>query len=258
MALSVEYTNNAEYANSKDVMVIADVEFQAADGLTAKLVGAPSARRDKKDQETEDALDLYDNANVLQRGTVIRYLFQVQATSEQAKLRGMAAGDLLGKTVVTWRKSMGELGRVSSPPIYCPVASREGPVFQSGLSVDVAASPKLAYNFPVTVEPIDPPRRMVWQAPTKLQFLVVNHSTTEKALQLQFRSTGTGLTVYGQSSLSLGTVPANGGSKVATVNFVALTAGLLRLDGCLVVDLAADTAIAQPPLFDVLVEHDSQ
>lgn len=241
-------------------MVIADVEFQAAVGLTAKLVGAPSTRRDKKDQEQtdDDALDLYDNANVLQRGTVIRYLFQVQATSEQAKLRGMAAGDLLGKAVVTWRKSMGELGRVSSPPIYCPVASREGPVFQSGLSVDVAASPKLAHDFPVTVEPIDPPRRMVWQAPTKLQFLVVNHSTTEKALQLQFRSTGTGLSVYGQSSMSLGTVPANGGSKVATVNFVALTAGLLRLEGCFVVDLATDTVIAQPPLLDVFVEHNAQ
>lgn len=260
VALSVEYTNNAEYANSKDVMVISDVEFQAAEGLTAKLVGAPSAGRSKKEGEEEvtDALALYDKANVLQRGTVMRYIFHIQASSEQAKLRGMAANDLLGKAVVTWRKSMGELGRVLSPPIYCPVASREGPVFQSGLSVDVAASPKLAHDFPVTVEPIDPPRRMTWQTPTKLQFLVVNHSTVEKALQLQFRTTGTGLAVYGQSSLSLGTVPANGGSKVATVNFVALTAGLLRLDGCLVVDLATDTPIPQPPLFDIFVEHNAQ
>lgn len=256
VTLAVEYTNNAEYANSRDVMVISNVQFQASDGLTAKCIGQPSL--ESSGEKGETAVDLYDQANVLQRGTVARYLFRVQATSEQAKLRGVASGDLLGKAVVTWRMSMGEQGRIVSPPIYCPAAARDGPVFQSGLSVDVAASKKLAYEYPVTVEPIDPPKRMAWQVPTQFQFLLVNHSANEKALQLQFRLTGTGLAAYGQSRLSLGTVPANGGSKVATVSFVALTAGLLRLDGCWVIDLAADRAIPQPPLLDIMVEQDTQ
>lgn len=271
VTLSVEYTNNAEYANSRDVVVIADVQFQTTDGLTAKCVGKPSIRKSKDGNQQygndgddddmmikSDAVELYDQANVLQRGTVVRYLFKVEATSEQAKLRGLASKELLGKAVVTWCMSMGEQGKLVSSPIYCPAASTERPVFQSGLSVDVASSPKLAHDYPVTVEPIDPPRRMTWQVPTKLQFLVVNHSANEKTLQLQFRSTGSGLAVYEQSSLSLGTVPANGGSKVASVNFVALTAGLLHLDGCWVIDLAADNAIPQPPLLDVLVDHDPQ
>jgi hypothetical protein len=265
VTLSLEYTNNAEYANAKDVMVIADVQFEATDGLSAECVGRPNVKRTDETRKDGDvsnteqsAVDLYDQSNVMQRGMVIRYLFRVQAASEKAKLRGLAAGDLLGKAVVTWRKAMGEQGRIASSAILCPAASKTGPVFQSGLSVDVAASPKLAQEFPVTVEPIDPPRRMAWQVPTTFQFLVVNHATTDKALQLQFRSTGTGLAVYGPSSLSLSTVSANGGSKVASVTFVALTAGLLSLDGCWVIDLATDHTMKQPPLLDVFVEHNSQ
>lgn len=273
VTLSIEYVNNAEYANSKDVMVIANVEFQTSNGLTAKCVGKPTIQRTNNNnnntsygkkisevkeetgaKSTLNVLELYDQAHIMQRGTVVRYLFHVQATSEESKLRGLASDDSLGKVVVTWRKSMGEQGRISSAPIICPAANLHGPVFQSGFSVDVAASPKLAYEYPVTVEPIQSPRRMTWQVPTKLQFLVVNHSTMDKTLQLQFRATGSGLSVYGQSCISLGTVPADGGSKVATVNFVALTAGLLHLDGCYVLDLATDTTIAQPTLMDVLVE----
>jgi hypothetical protein len=120
----------------------------------------------------------------------------------------------------------------------------------------MAASQKR--EFPVTVEPIDPPRCLSWQVPALFQFLVVNHGPSERSLQLQFRSKDNGLAVYGQSSLSLGTLPANGGSKVASVSFVALAAGLLRLDGCFVIDLATDSVISQPPLLDILVTHDPQ
>ena len=263
VTLSVEYTNNAEYASAKDVMVLANVELSTAPGLTATLIGAPStatnnnAGADQVDDDTSSsALQLYDASHVMQRGTVVRYLFKVEATAESAKLRGLAANDLLGTAIVTWRKSMGEKGTVKSDPIYCPPARIDGPIFQSGLTVDVAASKSPAANLSVTVEPIDPPRRMVLQVPTKLQFLVVNHTDDDKTLQLQFRSSG--LSVYGASSLSLGTVPGSGGSKVAVVNFVALTAGLLRLEGCWVIDQATDTAIAQPPLLDVFVEHETQ
>jgi hypothetical protein len=256
VTLSVEHTNNAEYANSKDVIVIPSVEFQPAEGLTAKLVGEPSTQSKSipTEGEQKDAISRYDKAGVLQRGTVARYLFLVEASSDQAKLRGLAAKDVLGKALVNWQKSMGERGRISSPPILCPKASRSGPVFQSGLSVDMAASQKR--EIPVTVEPIDPPG-LSWQVPAEFQFLVVNHGPSERNLQLHFRSKENGLAVYGQSSLSLGNVPANGGSKVATIYFVALTAGLLRLDGCSVIDLATDTVINQPPLLDIFVTHDT-
>eukprot|EP00977_Amphora_coffeiformis_P011923 scaffold2917_cov191-Amphora_coffeaeformis.AAC.16 len=262
VTLSVEYTNNAEYASAKDVMVLANVELSTTPGLTATLIGAPTTTATNADanqtgDKSSNALQLYDTAHVMQRGTMIRYLFKVEATAESAKLRGLAANDLLGKALVTWRKSIGEQGTVKSDPIYCPLARIDGPIFQSGLTVDVAANKLPAVkNLSVTVEPIDPPRRMALQVPTKLQFLVVNHAEDAKTLQLQFRSSG--LAVYGASSLSLGTVPGAGGSKVAVVNFVALTAGLLRLEGCWVIDQATDTAIAQPPLLDVFVEHETQ
>ena len=256
VTLSIEYTNNAEYANSKDVLVIAGVDFQAADGLTANCLGAPCARKTtiEKRKTTVDAIELYDAAHVLQRGTSVRYLFHIQASSEKSKMSGLAGRDLLGRAVVTWCKSMGEQGRVCSRPIVCPMASPEGLICRTGLSMDVATSNKLSCEFPVTVEPIDPPRQMPWQIPTKVQFLVVNHSKTEKALKLHFQSTENGLSVYGRCGLSLGTIPGNGGSKVTSVHFVALTGGLLRLDGCVVIDLATDTAILQPPLFDVMVD----
>lgn len=280
VTVSVEYTNNAEYASARDVMQLAHVEWRCPPhgGLTATMVGAPTTTVKDPTTESSSSLRLYDEARILQRGTVVRYLFRVRATSETARSRGLAAGDALGQAAVTWRKSMGEGGTVygrdggddpGQKMTYCPPARvgdddgrGGGPVFRSGLTVDVAAQRATKdgdhRHLTVTVEPIDPPRRMTLGVPTRLQFLVVNHVPDARALQLRFRSgDGGGLAVYGASGLSLGVVPGAGGSRVATVNFVALTAGLLRLGGCHVVDHATDTAIAQPPLLDVFVDHEA-
>ena len=139
-------------------------------------------------------------------------------------------------------------------------------IYRSGLSVDVAAAAAsrarnpadrnaLMTQLPVTVEPIDPPAKMSLNVPREVQFLVVNHSEHPMTLQLQLLlSQMTGLAVCGPSFKSLGEVPPNGGSTVAAVRFLPLAAGLLRVQGCFVVDLASGREIPQPPLFHVFVE----
>ena len=142
-------------------------------------------------------------------------------------MRGIAAGDELGKAVFTWSKTMGETGRIASSAIRCPAIARPTPdpadgnlndnnnqndplvsdknfvVHGSGLSVDVAAAaakraaangvmPGLGVKaidklLPVTVEPIRPPTRLQLAVPQEFQFLVMNHTTNPMTVQLQLR-----------------------------------------------------------------------
>jgi hypothetical protein len=89
-----------------------------------------------------------------------------------------------------------------------------------------------------------------------VQFLVVNHSNQPMTLQVQFRvAQMQGLVVCGASFVSAGVVPANGGSTVVTFRFMPLVAGLLRVQGCWVVDLVSEREIAQPALFDTFVDE---
>jgi hypothetical protein len=187
---------------------------------------------------------------------------------------------------------MGEAGRASSPPVRCPpipaAALGAGPdrggggfvVHQSGLSVDVAAAAAAAAQsragqqqqppaaagggdaagdlsrlLAVTVEPIDPPASMRLHVPRPVQLLVVNHSTQPLAVQVRFDAAADrGIVACGATRLTLGSVPPNGGSAVASVTLVALSTGLLAAGGCRAVDLASGREVAQPPLFRALVE----
>jgi hypothetical protein len=263
-------------------MTISSVQFVTADGLEAERIGGttPLKRTEKK-----TAVELFDSCGRLESGESFRYLFLVQAASEDAKLRGIACGDELGKAVFTWRKAMGEAGRISSTPIFCPEAEglmRDGDstdqilmgagsrfvVHGSGLSVDVAASAaSRAANrkgntveraldlLPVTVEPIDPPSFMELAKPHQVQFLVVNHSPQPMNLQLQMRlSYMSGVAVCGLSYKNLGEIPGSGGSCIVEVTLIALVAGLLRVQGCCIVELTTGQEIPQPPLFNVFVE----
>jgi hypothetical protein len=282
VSISVEYNHNNENDDASDALVISSADFTPADGFSAELVGGGSATK-VKGGERKTAVELFDGCGRLQAGSCFRYLFRVETSSEEAKLRGIAAGDLLGKAVFTWRKAMGETGRIASSPIFCPraqpklegnnlneVMAGRGSSFVvhlSGLSVDVAAAAatqasrpaimdrkSLIRLLPVTVEPIDPPSRMQLSIPKEVQFLVVNHSDKPMTLQLQLHlSQMTGMAICGPSFKSLGEVKPHGGSAVIGVRFLALAAGLLRVQGCCVVDLASGSEIPQPPLFNVFV-----
>jgi hypothetical protein len=284
VSISVEY-NHEDDSDAADALVISSADFSPADGLSAVLVGDGSATKVKGERKT--AVELFDGCGRLHAGSCFRYLFRVETSGEEAKLRGIAAGDLLGKAVFTWRKAMGETGRIASSPIYCPraqpklegnnmneVMAGRGSGFVahlSGLSVDVAAAAatqasrpplmdrkSLTQLLPVTVEPIDPPSRMQLSIPKEVQFLVVNHSDKPMTLQLQLHlSQMTGLAICGPSFKSLGEVKPHGGSTVISARFLALAAGLLRVQGCCVVDLASGSEIPQPPLFNVFVEKDA-
>jgi len=303
VSVSVEFNSDQV---TVDGLVVADAQFRPADGLSAVRITAgadndnsanPAAAAGADNDERSSsrrkptAAELLDNSGILCKGGCYRYLFKVTATSSEALLRGIAAGDLLGRAAFIWRKAMGETGRVSSSPVYCPATQLPGPsssssdaaasaatnfvVYQSGLSVDVAAAAAtrnslrggqavdangdLSRKLPVTIEPIDPPARMRLNVPREVQFLVVNHSGQVMTLQVQFRlSQMTGLAVCGSSFKTVGTVPPNGGSTIASVRFLPLAAGILRVQGCCIVDLASGTEILQPPLFQTYIEEDEQ
>ena len=139
----------------------------------------------------------------------------------------------------------------------------------SGLSVDVAASAAdrsadhnntniepLDDRFPVTVEPINPPKRMMVGEPANVQVLVVNHSTQTMNLQLQMRlPLMKGIVVYGQSFRNLGEIPPNGGSMVTDVQLIAMVPGLFFVGGCFMVDLNSGREIQQPHLLSIFVEQ---
>ena len=333
--LSLAVENAATINESKGGgLTIAQTEFQPYTGLIAEPINCDSSvlnaynknsNINDDDNDTnynsikkKSAVELFDECGRLEPGESKRYLFKVKAASDDAALRGIAKGDELGRAIVTWRKSMGEAGRIASTFLRCPpsdvgkaIEEREAMkmkkvtmnqkyvknkslldgdddddelhtlddgledrfvVHGSGLSVDVAAcaaeqsaalhSPSnknsiksLDAIFPVTVEPIDPPSRMVIGKPVKVQLLVVNHGTKAQNLQLQLRLVSMkGVVVSGQSFQNLGEIGPDGGSDIATVTFVAVARGLFHVTGCCIVNLNTGIEVKQPALFSVFVD----
>jgi hypothetical protein len=267
-------------------LTISSVDFEPAEGLMAERVGGTSAFKVSAGTKRKSAAELFDACGRLEPGETFRYMFVVKTASHDATLRGIACGDDLGRAVFTWNRAMGEKGKLASPSIVCPEAKPPGlletssepsrlmmgpgsrfVVHGSGLSVDVAAAAAnraankgsvttLDQLLPVTVEPVDPPSRMELAKSQEVQFLIVNHSTRPMNLQLQMRLTHmSGVAVCGQSYKNLGEISPSGGSVVVGVRLVALVAGLLRVQGCCVVELTAGQEIPQPPLFNVFVEN---
>lgn len=312
VSLAVENASpNETSAGNDGGLTISQTEFQPLPGLIAKSILTESNVLKKK----KSAVELFDECGRLDPGASKRYMFLVKAATEDASLRGIAKGDELGKAVVTWRKAMGEAGRIASTFVCCPSSDlayayeeREAlklkkmtmnqnytglensvdpdlledgqedrfVVHGSGLSVDVAASAveksagshapseissvrTLDVIFPVTVEPIDPPSRMVIGKPVKVQLLIVNHGSKHQNLQLQMRLPSMkGVVVYGQSYQNLGNIAPDGGSEVATITLVAMAPGLFFVNGCYAVNLNTGMEIKQPALFSVFVDGDEE
>mmetsp|Transcript_22335 Transcript_22335/g.25405 ORF Transcript_22335/g.25405 Transcript_22335/m.25405 type:complete len:457 (+) Transcript_22335:63-1433(+) len=273
-------------------MVISSPRFDCTDGLESFRVGriSPTKVNTSKGSRTS-ATDLFDSCGLLEPNSSFRFLFRVTTTED--KKTGIACGDELGKVVIEWQKTMGEKGKIVSSPVCCPmvhplgegdpsssnnknltrimmgIGGNEFVVHGSGLSVDVA---KVAANragggsvsvtndidtlLPVTVEPVQPPSSLRLADPEEMNFLVVNHSTRSMDLQLQFRLNHmSGVAVCGKSYKNLGEVAAGGGSVVAPMKLLPLVGGLLRVQGCCVVDLRSGKEIPQPPLCNIFVEQ---
>jgi hypothetical protein len=286
--VSISLKNNGDA--TKRGLTISSVDFEAAPGLIAELVvSSPSTSRTPSHSPASKGLTLFDNSGRLEPGATRNYLFKVY-TSQSASSsvgvssKGIAAGDELGKAIFTWRKACGEMGRMASAPMLCPtVQPRLDPnnpaatmtgegsdfvvhVHGSCLSVDVAAKAAarasnpsdhgnaLDLLLPVTVEPIHPPKTMKLGEPCAVTFLIVNHSDQYLTLQLQFRSElMKGVTVCGRSFKNLEEIAGNGGSCTVEMRFIALSPGLLRLQGCCLVNMADGLSIPQPPLFNTFV-----
>ena len=262
---------------SQHPMVITAATIECQPGLVSTRIGGISPTKVNGSSATQ----LFDSCGFLEPKSSFQYLFQIN-TTEAYDDRGIACGDELGRAVFEWNKTMGETGRYASGPIICPMVQPPGlaqnnptklmmgtgndfVVQGTGLSVDVAkvaasrAAGKPVGNLdellPVTVEPLQPPSSMTLASPQEVKFLIVNHSTKPMDLQLQFRLNHmSGVAVCGKSFKNLGEVPANGGSVVESIRLLPLVAGLLRVQGCCIVDLTSGKEIAQPPLFNVFVD----
>jgi len=262
-------------------VAISSIGFDAADGLSAMEINVEDESDESNDplqniKQRQSAVELYDSTVILHPDDSYQYLFSVSAESEAAALRGIACGDELGKAVVVFQKTMGELGKIYSSPVVCPPTSflkEDGTqnskfvINASGLSVDVAAASaqrssssgrgngSLDEVLPVTVEPIDPPSTMRLSVPEKISLLVVNHSSETMNLQIQMRlSRMSGVVVCGPSFVTLGSVPPSGGSCTIDFRLVALVAGLFSVSGCVIVDLTTGMEVEQPVLFDVFAK----
>jgi len=290
VSLAIENASFVENGSSGGALTISNVDFQPYSGLIAHRIEPTQI----KSISEKSALELFDECGRLNAGESRRYLFAVKAASEDATMRGIASGDEIGKAIVTWRKSMGEAGRIASTYVYCPPSVFEGGkggddndgkrtedyvVNGSGLSVDVAAAAAersdplspgsvggkvLVLNntvtldeiFPVTVEPISPPSEIEIGQPFDIHVLIVNHSSKVMNLQLQFRLPQMkGIVVFGQSFQNLGEVQPNGSSVVRKVRLIAMLPGLFFVKGCFVVDLNNGLEISQPKLFSAFVKN---
>jgi hypothetical protein len=262
---------------SQHAMVITAATIECKPGLVSTRIGGISPTKVNGDSATQ----LFDACGLLESKSSFRYLFQINTTDEYND-RGIACGDELGAPVFEWNKTMGETGRYVSGPIICPTVQPPGlmdnnptnmmtgtgsdfVVHGTGLSVDVAKMAasrgagkpigSLDEMLPVTVEPLQPPSSMMLASPQEVKFLIVNHSNKAMDLQLQFRLNHmSGVVACGKSFKNLGEVPPNGGSVVEAMCFLPLEAGLLRVQGCCIVDLTSGKEVPQPPLFNIFVD----
>lgn len=262
---------------SQHAMVITAAAIECQQGLVSTRIGGISPTKVNGSSATQ----LFDACGLLEPKSSFRYLFQIN-TTDAYNDRGIACGDELGVPVFEWNKTMGETGRYVSGPIICPTVQppalmddnptnmmmgtgNDFVVHGTGLSVDVAqvAASRAAGKpissldeiLPVTVEPLQPPSSMTLASSHEVKFLIVNHSNKVMDLQLQFRLNHMrGVAVCGKSYKNLGEVAPNGGNVVAGMCFLPLEAGLLRVQGCCIVDLVSGKEVPQPPLFNVFVD----
>ncbi len=127
VSLAVENTAPAENktsaaggaSSSSGGLTISQTAFHPYTGLLANRI-KPVGINTGKSSTKKTAVELYDECGRLNPGESKRYMFEVKAASENAAIRGIAKGDELGKAIVTWRKAMGEAGRIASTYVYCP------------------------------------------------------------------------------------------------------------------------------------------
>lgn len=288
--VSLALQNNGH--ESKGGLTVASAEFEAAPGLAAEKLVRRITKKEIANQASQTraannrrakGVHLFDKSERLESGDSNRYIFRVTA-SKASTGKGIAAGDQLGKAVFTWRKACGEMGRMASSPILCPTlhplldpndsrATMTGNgndfvvhIEGSSLPVDVAnhagaraTNPSrerstLDLILPITVEPVNPPKRLTVGVPFVISFSIVNHSQQFVTPQLQFRLDHMkGIAVCGPSFKNLEEVSGNGGSATVKLRFIALSPGLAQLTGCCIVDLATGHVIPQPPLINMLV-----
>ena len=73
-------------------------------------------------QQQLSLLSVFDNCGRLNPGESFRYHFLIKASSQDAKLRGIAASDELGKAIFTGKKAMDKAGRIVSASVLCSAA----------------------------------------------------------------------------------------------------------------------------------------
>lgn len=134
---------------------ISSADFHPPQGLTTEMIGGPKCSGDfllNDANHERTAIELFDDCGRLNPGESFRYLFLVKAASHDSTLRGIAVGDELGKAVFTWKRAMGEAGRIASASVICPPITHQPSTLISdddGRSVTKSKSSKSNSKFVV-------------------------------------------------------------------------------------------------------------
>ena len=276
--VAISLSNNGE-AN-RGGLTVCEAEFEASSSLSAEQI-SPSVQ--SCETEWLSGARMFDTSGRLEVRQTLKYLFKVFVRSPRAN--GIAAGDEIGKFRFRWQKACGEMGMMSStlihrPPLapgcnpHDPGATMKGAASsfvvdsrgKGGLSLDVAASARSVHSnldsgalgqlLQVTVDLINPPRRVELGVPFVVEISVTNHSEQEMALQIQFHlEEMKAVAVCGTSFKNLRYLEARGGSTVVFVSCLPLATGLLTLSGCNIVDLNSGQSFPQPPLAQIIVHE---
>ena len=260
--------------DSKGGLTVSSADFEAAPGFISENISRRSPnstttnakettsiiRIGTKNISLPRGVDLFDRSGRLERGNSMQYLFKITKSTTQPTprsfVKGITAGDQLGKVVFTWRKACGEFGRMASFPLPCPATNPlpdlNDPGRTSKKNTTMPSTPDLM--LPVTIEPINPPKEVHVGIPFDVEFKVVNRSHQFISAQLLFRlEQMKGVSVCGPSSKNLEEIPGNGGNASVLFRFIALTSGLVQLAGCYVMNLATEQTMRQPPLLNLMV-----
>lgn len=100
--VSISATNT-----TSDSITIHEYEFQPPYGLVAEKIES-AKENDVDNNQNRSAVQMYDVCGILKPGSTRRYLFLIKTSTQDALLRGIAVGDVLGHAVFSWKKGMGE------------------------------------------------------------------------------------------------------------------------------------------------------
>ena len=163
----------------------------------------------------------------LQVGQTQQFLFEITTPTDDIP-------ENLGNAMVTWKKAMGETGRIASATIPCP---------SDGTNTDI------------TVQVVNPPKTLPIGIPTPIQIRITTailNSNNRSNWQLQLNGQN-GLVICGPSRRP---IPADKNDNIMTVYIMGTMSGFVPFgESCSIVDTTKTYYQQTKPLFHTFIER---